>query len=814
MNQSHKAKTGLGLKGALPFSVTLVLIPVIVIMALDRLPEFIPWVIPWVVLPLVPFVRIAEAVFRKDLPNLDRNTPEARVFWHIAIIMFWAACYPFIVVFIIWAICTVPTLILYERIVLLVFCGQLGRLTTIASHDLIHRRQPWARGLGMFAMSALAMPHWYTEHVYMHHPNVATPRDKESARINQSYYNYFFTVLPYAYAEAIRTQARRLARRGLPFWHRSNPVWGWIVAWVAWTALALAIGGWWGLAAWLFVVLFAAWGMRAVDYIQHYGLQRILQPSGKYEKIQLHHSWNYSSSENYMYFSIQRHSDHHRRPAAPYPMLHNLPKEMAPALPASYGTMLTLTLLPSAWFRKMNPLVEKWRRDFYPEIRDWRALSSVAYRHRPDSADLISEIMSGAPCLAKHMERNYPLIDSIGSRTFQQVMIPKDIGMTPDELLVAQRGLMQLYYGHEFVGDEMIEDLELAQANVAEEIAWSSQFWCNDHAFQLGVRLMRGHLAPGQAGRPLSNMADAAVTLLSRNLLDEYISYHGPIAGDGIAVVALGRLGMRRMTFESRIELIFLSDDLPVSDGDSFVLDGHVDQFCRRFNKLAGHLSTNNLLLESASTRMPTSGTRNVTGTLARFANGDGDADDDFLLEVASARVVCASGDNVATLMKRFEDARRSVLLRHAASASDRPRMPTPRRDGRTLQAVLDGPGGLDDLERTVLCMRLRHIESHPDITLESSPVQLVRTMGERGILESQVAEEIAEAADFLLGLECALSLVKDGKTDETQWDGPVRATLARACDGGDIEDILANAEKAAARIAGHLDTLAAQPRS
>lgn len=814
MNQSRKAKAGVGLRGALPFSVTLVLIPVIVVMALDRLPEFIPWVIPWVVLPLVPFVRIAEAVFRKDLPNLDQNTPESKVFWHIAIIVSWAACYPFLVVFIIWAVCTVPTLILYECIVLLVFCGQLGRLTTIASHDLIHRRKSWARRLGLFMMSTLAMPHWYTEHVYMHHPNVATPLDKESARINQSYYNYFFTVLPYAYAEAIRTQARRLARRGLPFWHRSNPVWSWIAAWVSWIAIALAIGGWWGLAAWLFVVLFAAWGMRAVDYIQHYGLQRILQPNGKYEKIQLHHSWNYSSSENYMYFSIQRHSDHHRRPATPYPMLHNLPKEKAPALPTNYGTMLTLILFPSAWFKKMNPLVEKWRRDFYPEIRDWRALSSVAYRQRPESADLISEIIGGAPCLAKYMERNYPLIDGIGSRKFQQVTIPKDIDMTPDELLVAQRGLMQLYYGHEFDRDEMIEDLELAQASVAEEIAWSSQFWCNDHAFQLGVRLMRGHLAPGQAGRPLSNMADAAITSLSGNLLDEFVSYHGPIAGDGIAVVALGRLGMRRMTFESRIELIFLSDDAPVSDGDNFVLDDHVDQFCRRFSKQAEQLSTNNLLLESTSTRMPTSGTRNVTGTLARFASGDEDADDDFLQDVASARVVWASGDAVATLMKRFEDAKRSVLLRHAASASDRLRAPAPSRDERTLQAVLDGPGGLDDLERTALCMRLRHVESHPDIVLESSPVQLVRTLGKQGILESQFAEEIAEAGDFLLGLECALSLVKDGKTDEAQWDDSVKATLARACDGDDIEDVLARAEKAAARIAGYLDTSAAQARS
>ena len=197
------------MSGALPFSITLLLIPLIVIMALDELPDFVPWIIPWVVLPLIPFIKIVETLFRKDVPNLDPSTPESKVFWHIAVIVCWAACYPFIVIFVLWAVCNIPTLILYERIVLLVFCGMLGRLTTIASHDLIHRRQLWARRLGEFMMSAVAMPHLYTEHVYMHHPNVATPQDKESARLGQSYYSYFLTVIPYAYTEAIRTQYRR-----------------------------------------------------------------------------------------------------------------------------------------------------------------------------------------------------------------------------------------------------------------------------------------------------------------------------------------------------------------------------------------------------------------------------------------------------------------------------------------------------------------------------------------------------------------------------------------------------------------------------
>ena len=807
MNRSRTA--GVGLRGALPFSATLLLVPLIVVMALDELPDFIPWVIPWVILPLIPFIKILETLCRNDVPNLDRNTPESRVSWHIAILVSWAVCYPVLVAFILWAVCNIPTLIIYERIVLLVFCGMLGRLTTLACHELIHRRRLWARKLGAFAMSAIAMPHFHTEHVYMHHPNVATPRDGESARFGQSYYNYFLRVMPYVYAESIRTQYRRLARRGLPFWHKSNPVWRWIGLWIAWPALALALGGWPGLAAWIFVVLFAAWGMRAVDYLQHYGLQRTMQPNGKYEKIQLHHSWNYSGSSNYLYFSIQRHSDHHRSPSTPYPLLQSVSAEQAPVLPANYASMLTLLLFPRAWFRKMNPLVEKWRRDFYPDIKDWRALSTEAYRQRPGSLPLISEIICGAPCLAKYMERCYPLIDSIESKQFQQITIPEDAEMDPDMLLAAQRGLLRVYYGYEFVYDVMIDDFELVQADVAEDVAENSQFWCNDHAFQLGVRMMRGHLPPGEAGRPLSNMADAAITVLARIVLEDFVSWRGPIAGDGIAVVALGRLGERRMNFEAEVELIFLSDDASVSKGDHFVLDDRADEFCKRFNKFAERMTTGNLLLKSARARLPTGGAGNVTGTLARFANGRRDPDADFLREVASARIVCASGDNVERLTERFEEARRSIFRRHSADAADSLRSSPPSDPGseRSLRAILNGPGGLDDLELAVLRMRLRHIESHPDIVFESGSAPFLKKLGEHGMLESQSAGQLAEAANFLQGLECILSLTNDGKPDEAQWEDPVKATVARACDAEEFGDVVAKAKEAAARIAAHLDT-------
>ena len=800
----HSRPVGTGLRGALPFSFTLLLVPLVIAMTLDKLPDFVPWVVPWVILPLIPYIKIVETLVKNDVPNLDRNTPESDVFWHMAILVCWGICYPLLVVFILWAVCNLPTLILYERIVLLVFCGMLGRLVTITSHDLSHRPKLWARRLAEFTMSSLAMPHWYTEHVYMHHPNVATPRDRESARVGQSYYHYFFTVLPSVYAEAFRVQFRRLARRGLSFWHRSNPVWLWIGMWVAWIALALAIGGWIGLAAWIFIVLFAAWGMRAVSYMQHYGLQRILQPNGRYEPIQPHHSWNHSSSSNYLYFSIQRHSDHHDKPRRPYPLLHGLSDEKAPSLPSNYGSMMTLILFPSLWFRKMNPLVEEWRRKFYPDIEDWRALSSAAYRHRPESLPLISEVIHGAPCLARYMEHCYPLIDSITNQRFQQITIPENVGMEPDELLFAQRGLLRLYYGHEFGYEEMIEDIELAQVDIADDIIDGAQLWCNDHAFQLGVRMMRGHVLAQEAGIPLSNMADVVISVLARTVLDEFVSYHGPIAGDGVAVVALGRLGERRMTLECEVDLMVLSDGASTAEEKKFVLEEHAGEFCKRFNKLAERMSANNLLVKSVNLRPPDGGVGNATGGLKRFADGRQNPDPDYLKEMASARIVCMSGDGVEEFARRFKEARRLILLRHATaeiSPSPKPSFSDPEGQ-ESLYTILKGPGGLADLEMLGLRLRLQHIEGHTDIVAADGTVRLLKELGDRGMLEPELSEALAEAGSFLLGLECALSLGQSEPMDDARLEDSVKATVARACDVASFEDVVARASAAASCIA------------
>ena len=73
-----------------------------------------------------------------------------------------------------------------------------------------------------------------------------------------------------------------------------------------------------------------------------------------------------------------------------------------------------------------------------------------------------------------------------------------------------------------------------------------------------------------QAGEAFARLADMLVRSLHRAVEDEFIKLHGRIAGQEIAILALGKLGGREMTATSDLDLIVIYDfdaEHPESDG-------------------------------------------------------------------------------------------------------------------------------------------------------------------------------------------------------------------------------------------------------
>ena len=96
--------------------------------------------------------------------------------------------------------------------------------------------------------------------------------------------------------------------------------------------------------------------LEAVNYIEHYGLQR-KAAHGKREPFSMMHAWNADHVvSNSMLANLQRHSDHHVHAWKRYPTLEPLP---GPQLPTGYSGCSLLGMVPLMWHSLIHSKLDK-----------------------------------------------------------------------------------------------------------------------------------------------------------------------------------------------------------------------------------------------------------------------------------------------------------------------------------------------------------------------------------------------------------------------------------------------------------------------
>ena len=85
------------------------------------------------------------------------------------------------------------------------------------AHELGHRTPYFERFFSKILYMPCLYMHFYIEHNFGHHLNVATPQDGASARFNQTLYSFWFTSVTRQYKSAWKIQIEMLNRQGLSF---------------------------------------------------------------------------------------------------------------------------------------------------------------------------------------------------------------------------------------------------------------------------------------------------------------------------------------------------------------------------------------------------------------------------------------------------------------------------------------------------------------------------------------------------------------------------------------------------------------------
>lgn len=219
-------------------------------------------------------------------------------------------------------------------------CGILGINT---AHELGHRSSFYEKwGAYSLLISSLYLQ-FYIDHNKGHHKFVATPNDTSTAKYGEWVYFFIPKAMVRTFLSAMRIDPTQMIL--------------FIIVQILYLLGIYYFFGINSLLAFLGAALIGISLLETVNYIEHYGLTRKLNPNGKFEKTTVMHSWNSNFPlGRYILIELSRHSDHHSFVNRKYQDLK--PCKNAPHMPLGYPAMMLLAAIPPLWFKIMNPKVK------------------------------------------------------------------------------------------------------------------------------------------------------------------------------------------------------------------------------------------------------------------------------------------------------------------------------------------------------------------------------------------------------------------------------------------------------------------------
>ncbi|WBU61426.1 alkane 1-monooxygenase [Paracoccus albus] len=246
----------------------------------------------------------------------------------------------------------------WERIALFLGAGMwFGQVTNSFAHELIHRGSRGLFRLGAAVYVSLLFGHHVSAHRLVHHSNVATDADPNSARKGESFWAFFPRAWFGSFRAGLAAERKRSTASG-----RMNPYLYWIGGAAFFLMLVALIFGTRALADYILLCLYAQMQLMLSDYVQHYGLRRA-KVRGRIEPVGPRHSWDAPHPfSSLAMVNAPRHSDHHAHPGRIYPAL-QLGGAQRPMLPYSLPVMGAIAMVPPLWRRVMDRRVDRMMAD-------------------------------------------------------------------------------------------------------------------------------------------------------------------------------------------------------------------------------------------------------------------------------------------------------------------------------------------------------------------------------------------------------------------------------------------------------------------
>lgn len=211
------------------------------------------------------------------------------------------------------------------------------------------------------------------------------------------------------------------------------------------------------------------------------------------------------------------------------------------------GIAATRTQRARALFRQLEPqIVERLAGAASPDhalVHFDRFLSGLPagvqvfslFQANPQLLDLIVEICAAAPRLASYLGRHPQTLDALLDRDFWEP-----------------------------IGDAQALAADLAARLEPEDdyerVLDASRRWAREQWFRAGVQVLRALADEREAGAAFTRIAETCIAGLYPHVVAEFARKHGTPPGEGMAVLAMGKLGSCEMTARSDLDLITVYD--------------------------------------------------------------------------------------------------------------------------------------------------------------------------------------------------------------------------------------------------------------
>jgi len=383
--------------------------------------------------------------------------------------------------------------------------------------------------------------------------------------------------------------------------------------------------------------------------------------------------------------------------------------------------------------------------------------------NNPPLLDTLAQVLGTAPRLSGYLARNAGVIDAMLDREFA-VELPK--------LGALEKG---------FSG-------AIADGRDFQDVLDAARRWAREQTFRVGFQVISGLADPVDAGPAHTNVADAVVRGLFKQVEASFAAQNGALARGAIATIAMGKFGGREMTAVSDLDLIFVYDaprDARTRGARELMASEYYTRLAQRMINALTAPTAEGKLYEVDMQLRPSGGAGPVAAHVDGFAQYHREKAWTWEhMALTRARIVAGPEglrNAVAKLIRGVLAVPRDPAKTAADIVDMRARLVKeyPSLDPFELKYVR---GGLVDLEFITQFLLLVNAHKHPDLLTGNTRLALAR-LREADLISSAAAGELENACLLIHTVLQILRVAVEGPFQPQSAAPGLAGLLCRATD-------------------------------